>query len=184
MEKINKVLIGLGIGLISGTIGFLSYSKKRRKELVKEEPEKEEEKEEKQNTVQNEQERLRDLYWYHYNQFFETLRQSWPLEVDPETPIMDINEIDYLTRRALIEFGIYRASGLLYYYKKKGWNGCKKFMYINGIGTKRSIALVHYIKHNVKDRTKMGCFYANTVEKCAQTFYNYKTGETNTYFWL
>lgn len=202
-----KTLISLGAIMVSGTVIFLGTTEKGRNILKKnpkfcpwvEKKEKElEEKRkllaerraerEKQRRICEEQERertrLRNLFNYHYNQYFAYLRWEWPLRIDPETCIQNISGFDESIKQSLCNYGIHHVSGLLYHYMKRSWHGDDRFTDISGIGIKRSALLVHYIQSNVRDWNKMSKYSTRKMDECNQTFYNYRDGVTASYCWL
>ena len=131
-----------------------------------------------------EQRRLENLYNYHKERYFQLLRQNWPLTVDPEIDVWDIDVFDMSVKQALYNYGIYYVSGLLYHYDERSWHGDDRFADIHGIGIKRSALLVHYIQSNVKDWDRMRRYSTYDMSKCSQTFYNYKAGREGTFRWL
>ena len=207
MNIVNKTLISLGAIVVSGTVIFLGTTEKGRSILKKnpklcpwvEKKEKElEEKRklraerkaerERQRRIREEQKRekrrLKNLYNYHYNQYFACLRLEWPLRIDPETRIQNISEFDESIKQSLYNYRIYHVSGLLYHHMKRSLSGDDRFTDISGIGIKRSALLVHYIQSNVIDWNKMNKYSTYKMDECKQTFYNYRDGVTASYCWL
>lgn len=205
--KTSTKIISLGTTiLVSGTLVFLGVTEPGRsilkknpklcawmekKEKEREERRKRREAErieaERQRAIREEQrkeeQRLKNLYNYHYNQYFSMLRHNWPLRVDPEVSILDIPEFDMSIKGALYGHGIYHVSGLLYHYLERRWYDGNRFTDINDIGIKRNATIMYFIQSNAWNWNRLNNYRTDDMDRCAQTFYDYKRRETGTYSW-